>query len=112
MKRTFFPLFVLTCLSVLFALNTQAQSTFQYDSNGNLTNVAATVAGPPTITAQPTSQSVYYGQDASLSVDASGPGPLSYQWYNNGVLIAGATNGTPVFVGRDKQRSKLYCRSV
>jgi hypothetical protein len=78
----------------MLPLGISAQSTFQYDLNGNVTNVVATIPGPPTIIANPVSQSVYYGQDASLSVDTSGTGPFSYQWYQNGALIQNATNST------------------
>jgi hypothetical protein len=50
---------------------------------------AATTA--PTITTQPVSQTVTAGQTATFSVVANGTGPLSYQWQQNGVNIAGAT---------------------
>jgi uncharacterized repeat protein (TIGR03803 family) len=36
---------------------------------------------PPTITAQPASQTITAGATATLSVTASGTAPLSYQWY-------------------------------
>lgn len=36
----------------------------------------------------------YWGKDATLSVGAWGTGPLNYQWYDNGVVILNATNGT------------------
>jgi hypothetical protein len=55
-----------------------------------LTVNAATVA--PSITTQPTSQTVTAGQTASFSVAATGTAPLSYQWQKNGVNIAGATS--------------------
>jgi hypothetical protein len=38
----------------------------------------------PTITQQPSSQSVTAGQSAAFSVTATGTAPLSYQWYVNG----------------------------
>src|SRR6266478_3865926 len=63
----------------------------------NFTANAAPV--PPTITTQPTSQTVTAGQTASFSVVASGTAPLSYQWQKNSVAIAGATSSsyaTPV----------------
>ena len=37
------------------------------------------------------------GRDATLSVSAWGSGNLSYQWYKDGVLVPGATNGSLVF---------------
>ena len=36
----------------------------------------------------------YWGQDTTLSVGAWGTGPLSYQWYQDGVALLGATNET------------------
>jgi plastocyanin len=45
---------------------------------------------PPTITAQPHSQSVTVGQAATFSVGASGTPPLSFQWLFGGTALAGA----------------------
>jgi hypothetical protein len=47
----------------------------------------------PTITTQPGSLNVTSGSDAIFAVDARGTEALSYQWFANGVAIAGA-NGT------------------
>jgi len=43
--------------------------------------VAAMPSIPPTITTQPASQTVNFGQGATLSVVATGTVPLAYQWY-------------------------------
>jgi hypothetical protein len=55
------------------------------DANGTAYSGTATITvttmGPPTITSNPSSQSIAYGGTASLSVTASGSG-LSYQWYH------------------------------
>src|SRR5207237_163280 len=53
---------------------------------------------PPTITSQPSSQTIASGQTATMSVTASGTG-LSYQWYvgtsgNTGSPIGGATSSS------------------
>jgi len=48
----------------------------------------------PTIIAQPVSQTVNAGQNASFTVTAIGTAPLSYQWRKNGVNIPGATSAT------------------
>jgi hypothetical protein len=48
---------------------------------------------PPTISAQPQSQSRFVGETASFSVTAAGAS-LSYQWKLNGKDIAGATSAT------------------
>jgi hypothetical protein len=61
---------------------------------GNATSAAATltVDAPPSITAQPPSQAVTLGQNASFSVVAGGTAPLSYQWSLNGNPLSGATS--------------------
>src|SRR5205809_40206 len=60
---------------------------------GSVTSSVATltVNSPPTITSQPTSQTVTAGQTAAFSVTATGTAPLSYQWQRAGVPISGAT---------------------
>lgn len=45
----------------------------------------------PSITGQPSNQTVNQGTSATFSVAASGCTPLSYQWMFNGAAIAGAT---------------------
>ena len=52
---------------------------------------------PPVITAQPVGQHVMAGSSVSLSVGASGAGPLMYQWRKNGTNVAGATNSRLTF---------------
>lgn len=47
-------------------------------------------SGPPTITAQPASQTVLAGESAVFTVTAKGKQPLSYQWQKNGANIGGA----------------------
>ena len=47
---------------------------------------------PPTITAQPASQTIISGSTATLTVSASGSSPLTYQWYQGAV----GTTTTPV----------------
>jgi len=44
----------------------------------------------PSITSQPTNQTVFAGQTASFSVSASGTPPLSYQWRFNTTNLVGA----------------------
>ncbi|HEY2120401.1 MAG TPA: choice-of-anchor D domain-containing protein, partial [Candidatus Acidoferrum sp.] len=67
------------------------------NSTGNATSAAATLtvnAAPvaPSITTQPTNQTITAGQTATFTVAAGGTAPLSYQWQKNGVNIAGATS--------------------
>jgi hypothetical protein len=52
-----------------------------------------TVCNPPTIVQQPQSQTVPAGSAVTLSVTASGSGPFSYQWYQNGTPV-GANSST------------------
>jgi len=49
---------------------------------------------PPLIITQPASLTVEVGQTATFSVTATGTGPLSYQWYENGMPINGATSSS------------------
>jgi len=51
---------------------------------------ASVVAVAPTITTQPSNQTVTAGQTATFTVVAAGTAPLSYQWQKNTVNIAGA----------------------
>jgi hypothetical protein len=53
-----------------------------------------TPPAPPAIRVQPQGQTVLTGIDVNLSVEASGSGPLSYQWFKGVAPVAGATNAT------------------
>ncbi|MCX7696777.1 MAG: immunoglobulin domain-containing protein [Bacteroidales bacterium] len=53
-----------------------------------------TLSNPPTITTQPTSQSVCQGNNVTFSINASGSSPLQYQWKKDGISIPGATSST------------------
>lgn len=58
---------------------------------------ALVVDTAPQVTSQPTSQLVNAGASASLSVVATGIPAPSYQWYQGGVLVPGATSSTISF---------------
>jgi Immunoglobulin domain/NHL repeat len=47
-----------------------------------------------TITTQPQSQTTIAGATVTFSVAANGPGTLTYQWYQNGTAISGATSAS------------------
>lgn len=47
---------------------------------------------PPEIRVQPQGQTVLTGTEVSLTVEASGLGSLSYQWFKGVAPVAGATN--------------------
>ncbi|MGA9039401.1 MAG: hypothetical protein WB421_02595 [Terriglobales bacterium] len=66
------------------------------NSAGNATSDAATLtvtssAVKPSITQQPSNQTVTTGQTATFSIVATGTAPLSYQWQKGTTPIAGAT---------------------
>jgi len=54
--------------------------------------VSNTVPMPPVITSEPPSQTVIAGATAVFAVSASGPGPMSFQWFEGGTALPGATN--------------------
>jgi Immunoglobulin domain/Immunoglobulin I-set domain len=63
---------------------------------GNVTSATATLTvnsatTAPSITTQPTNQSVTVGETATFTVAATGTAPLSYQWQKSGSNISGAT---------------------
>ncbi|MFT3869892.1 MAG: immunoglobulin domain-containing protein [Nibricoccus sp.] len=63
------------------------------NSAGSVTSsvVVLTVLTAPSITAQPQNATATVGGSTTLSVVASGPAPLSYQWKKGGAVISGAT---------------------
>lgn len=65
-------------------------------SGGTVTSQPATLtvvtAQAPTIVTRPLTQTVVVGARLTLSVDAAGTAPLSYQWRKAGNPIVGATN--------------------
>jgi hypothetical protein len=69
------------------------------NSAGSVTSNSATLtvnagAVKPSITQQPSSQTVTAGQTATFSVMATGTSPLSYQWQEGTTPIAGATSAS------------------
>jgi len=65
---------------------------------GSATSNPATVVvrEPPTITSDPTNQSICLGETATFSVTATGTPPLEYQWRKNSVELPGETASTIV----------------
>jgi uncharacterized protein (TIGR03437 family) len=66
------------------------------NASGTATSNEATltVTAPPSITIEPSNQTVTEGQPATFQVGASGSTPLSYQWQRNRVNIPGANSPT------------------
>jgi len=67
-------------------------------------------AAAPIIVQQPINSPVAHGENATLTVVASGSRPISYQWKFNGADIIGATNGSIVIT--NAQLSNACCYSV
>lgn len=61
---------------------------------GTITIGAGSVATAPTISVQPSAQSVTAPAAATFNVTATGTAPLSYQWRKNGSNISGATSAS------------------
>jgi BspA type Leucine rich repeat region (6 copies)/Immunoglobulin domain/Immunoglobulin I-set domain len=81
------------------ALSTDSASYSVKVSNafGSITSIPAvlTVASsisPPLITTQPSAQVTYIGSVATLTAVVTSTGDTTYQWYENGIAIAGATS--------------------
>lgn len=55
---------------------------------------AAALVAPLVILAQPQNASAIEGQTATFAVDATGAGPIGYQWLRNGTPVAGATSAS------------------
>ncbi|HWI59060.1 MAG TPA: immunoglobulin domain-containing protein [Bacillota bacterium] len=62
----------------------------------------------PVITVQPQSQIVSEGTAVSLTVEATSPEPLSYQWQLNNANLAGATNATLTLTNISASQAGAY----
>ena len=69
-------------------------ATTAYGTTASNTVTFTPTATVPSITTQPTSQTVVLGGSVTFSVAATGTGTLSYQWYFGGVAISGATGSS------------------
>ncbi len=68
--------------------------------------------GAPAITSQPSSLVALWGQPVTFSVEAAGALPLNYQWYKDGLVLAGATNASLVFASADTNSVGSYAVTV
>lgn len=77
---------------------------------GSVTSAVAvlTVVEPPFISTQPVSQTVPVGSRLSLSVEAGGTEPLSYQWWAGSEPMAGAQQASLVFDPVQLEHSGSY----
>ncbi len=62
----------------------------------------------PTITQNPGNVTVVATREATFTVRAGGPGPLSYQWRFNGSSVAGATNSSLTLTALQLAQSGSY----
>ena len=67
-----------------------------------------TVVLPPSITAQPQSQTNLAGSNTTFSVTASGTAPLSYRWFFNATNALASTSNTLVFASATTNNSGSY----
>ena len=66
----------------------------------------------PSITKQPSDQNVDQGQNVTFAVTATGTAPLTYNWFFNGKVIAGATLPTLSLQNAQPAQSGPYYVSV
>ncbi len=82
------------------------------NSAGSVTSSGVTVtvnpAVAPTITTQPVSQTVDYYGYINLSVQASGSGPLTYQWKKDGVSLGSGSSNYYSFSNATAANSGVY----
>lgn len=65
---------------------------------------------PPTITLQPISQTVIFGNPVTFNIQAQGTEPLSYQWKINGIDDLNETNSTYTIPNIKVNVSDITCR--
>lgn len=70
-----------------------------------LTVIPGSAASAPSITTQPATLIVAPGGSGILAVAATGSGPLSYQWLNDGVAMGGETSAV-LFIGNAGQSTE------
>lgn len=66
----------------------------------------------PQILAQPAGATVLRGAAAAFTVQASGPAPLSFQWYQDNTLLSGATTNPLVLPSVQPAQAGLYTVQV
>jgi hypothetical protein len=72
--------------------------------------ITFTVKNPPSITSQSSNLTLCVGQQANFSVSATGTAPLTYAWYKDNNLIAGAvTNSYQISSVITSNAGNYYC---
>jgi uncharacterized delta-60 repeat protein len=85
-----------------YVLGSTSRGDYGFEQLGLIKYVDVGLADVPRIDTPPQSQTAIAGNNVLLSVGASGPGPLRYQWYHNGMPIPGAT-GSGLLLPRVEQ---------
>jgi len=67
------------------------------------------VVGPVVILSQPAGSTVSSSTTIPMGVSACGTGPLSYQWFRNGIALAGETNATYDALGLTASYQVVVC---
>ena len=88
--------------------NSTGLSTDGSPTSGNKWGVLITVNAPPSITAQPQSQTVIAGNSVAFSVTASGTLPLNYLWFLNDQPIPAATGSSYSIAGVQTNQAGSY----
>jgi uncharacterized repeat protein (TIGR01451 family) len=87
---------------------TAASPTADPNLANNTVAIVTTAHAAPAITAQPASQAVLPGTNATLQVAATGDAPLSYQWRFNGGNLAGALASTLTLTNVQQAQAGTY----
>lgn len=68
----------------------------------------------PVVVAEPTAptETIYTGGSFTLSVDAAGTDPITYQWYRDGAEVIGATNSTYVVTNASTAMAGTYTVTI
>ena len=76
--------------------------------NIKITTTASSAPVPVAITTQPTSQTVFAGQSAIFTIQATGYPLPTFQWQTNGVSVAVATNATYIIPNATADLSGIF----
>lgn len=86
-------------IPVLFALTTVLGAPLLSGCATSKVSAVSGSTGAPAILTQPANQTVVTGQNAGFGVSVSGTPPFTFQWYMNGVAVAGANYNTFILKG-------------
>ena len=75
---------------------------------GSVTSSNAMLSMYPFINVPFTGATTYWGKPATFGIQAWGTGPLSYQWFKDGLALFDATNQTLTFTSTQATNAGLY----